>query len=142
MGALFDILAAPIMLPTKGLLFIFDKITEQVNNEILDDSNIRLQLLELESLLESGQISEEEFYEMEEELLDRLDAILAYKEEQQRRRAVDEEDEEDEEDENAEDVVDDAGEQARADADIDDAQGVPDAMADYYEKLDEKEDVI
>lgn len=139
MGALFDILAAPIMLPTKGLLFIFDKITEQVNNEILDDSNIRLQLLELESLLESGQISEEEFYEMEEELLDRLDAILAYKEEQQRRRAVDEEDEEDE---NAEDVVDDAGEQARADADIDDAQGVPDAMADYYEKLDEKEDVI
>lgn len=139
MGALFDILAAPIMLPTKGLLFIFEKITEQVNNEILDDSNIRLQLLELESLLESGQISEEEFYEMEEELLDRLDAILAYKEEQQRRGAIDDEDEEDEEEE---DAIDDADEHAGAGAEIDGTHGVPDAMADYYEKLDEKENVI
>lgn len=105
MGSLFDILAAPIMLPTKGLLFIFDKITEQVNNELLDDSNIRLQLLELQGLLDSGKITEDEFYEMEEELLDRLDAILAFKEDQQRRG--DDEDDEEEEDENDDDDQDD-----------------------------------
>jgi hypothetical protein len=36
--------------------------------------------LELQTLLDSGEISEEEFYQVEEELLDRLDAIIAYKE--------------------------------------------------------------
>lgn len=102
MGSLFDILAAPIMLPTKGLLFIFDKITEQVNNELLDDSNIRLQLLELQGLLDSGKITEDEFYEMEEELLDNLDAILAFKEDQQKQGASDEDEDEDE-DESEED---------------------------------------
>ena len=103
MGSLFDILAAPIMLPTKGLLFIFDKITEQVNNELLDDSNIRLQLLELQGLLDSGQITEDQFYEMEEELLDNLDAILAFKEDQQKLGASDEDDEDEEDEEDEED---------------------------------------
>ena len=113
MGSLFDILAAPIMLPTKGLLFIFDKITEQVNNELLDDSNIRLQLLELQGLLDSGKITEDEFYEMEEELLDNLDAILAFKEDQQKQGAS-EEDDEDDEDDDEEDEEDQDDESERA----------------------------
>ena len=116
MGSLFDILAAPIMLPTKGLLFIFDKITEQVNNELLDDSNIRLQLLELQGLLDSGKITEDEFYEMEEELLDNLDAILAFKEDQQKQGASDEDDE-DEEDEDEEENEDEEDE-SEADRDL------------------------
>ena len=106
MGSLFDILAAPIMLPTKGLLFIFDKITEQVNNELLDDSNIRLQLLELQGLLDSGQITEDQFYEMEEELLDNLDAILAFKEDQQKQGASEDDDEDDEDDDEEDDEED------------------------------------
>jgi hypothetical protein len=77
-----DILAAPVMLPAKGLLFIFDKIREQAENELLDEGKIRQQLLELQMLLDVGEITEEEFYQTEEELLDRLDAIIAYKEEQ------------------------------------------------------------
>jgi hypothetical protein len=82
MGLLLDILAAPVMLPAKGLLFIFDKIREQADNELLDEGKIRQQLLELQMLLDVGEITEEEFYQGEEELLDRLDAIIAYKEEQ------------------------------------------------------------
>ena len=80
MGLLFDVLGAPVSLPVRGFMFIFDKIVEQVNNELLDDGKVRMQLLELQGLLDSGQISEEEFYDAEEELLDRLDAILAFKE--------------------------------------------------------------
>ncbi len=106
MSLLFDVLAAPVALPTRGLMFIFDKIVEQVNNEMLDDSKVRMQLLELQALLDSGQITEEEFYAAEEELLDRLDAILEFKENQQRRSA-DVGDDEDEYDE-AEDASDDA----------------------------------
>lgn len=80
MGLLFDVLGAPVSLPVRGFMFIFDKIVEQVNNELLDDGKVRMQLLELQGLLDSGQITEDEFFEAEEELLDRLDAILAFKE--------------------------------------------------------------
>jgi hypothetical protein len=86
-GLLLDILAAPVMLPAKGLLFIFEKIKEQAENELLDEGKIRQQLLELQMLLDLGEITEEEFYQAEEELLDRLDAIIAHK------QGLDEEDE-------------------------------------------------
>ena len=79
MGLLLDLLAAPIMLPAKGLVFVVEKIREQAENELLDDGKIRMQLLELQALLDLGEITEEEFYQVEEELLDRLDAILAYR---------------------------------------------------------------
>lgn len=102
MGLVLDILAAPVALPTRGMMFIFNKIVEQVNNEMLDDGKVRMQLLELQNLLDSGQISEAEFYEAEEELLDRLDAILEFKENQQNMLAEEDEydDAEDEDEEN------------------------------------------
>ena len=99
MGMVFDLLAAPVALPARGLMFIFNKIVEQVNNEMLDEGKIRMQLLELQTLLDSGQISEEEFYEVEEQLLDNLDAIIAFKEGQLRADDEEDEDEEVEEDE-------------------------------------------
>jgi hypothetical protein len=95
MGLIFDVLAAPVALPARGLMFIFNKIVEQVNNEMLDDSKVRMQLLELQALLDSGEITEEEFYEAEEELLDHLDAILEFKENQQQRGVGDDDDDED-----------------------------------------------
>lgn len=82
MGLLLKILTAPVMAPAKSLVFIFEKINEQVNSELLDDSKIRQQLLELQMMLDNGEISEDEFYEAEEQLLDWMDAILFYKEQQ------------------------------------------------------------
>jgi len=79
MGLLLDVLAAPIMLPAKGLLFVFDKIREQAESEQLDEGKVRQQLLELQMLLDIGEITEEDFYAAEEELLNQLDAIIAYK---------------------------------------------------------------
>lgn len=107
MGLIFDILAAPVALPTRGLMFIFNKIAEQVNNEMLDDGKVRMQLLELQALLDSGQITEEEFYEAEEELLDRLDAILEFKENQQQGDDEDDEDDKDNGEYDDEEYVDD-----------------------------------
>ena len=79
-GLLFNVLAAPVTLPTKGLLFVLEKIREQVQEEMLDEGKVRQNLLELQALLDAGAITDEEFYELEEALLDRLDAILAFKE--------------------------------------------------------------
>ena len=79
MGLLWDILSAPIMLPTKGLLFVFDKIREQAEHEQWDEDKVHQQLLQLQMMLDVGEISEADFYTAEEELLDRLDAIIAHK---------------------------------------------------------------
>lgn len=103
MGLLFDVLGAPVSLPVRGFMFIFDKIVEQVNNELLDDGKVRMQLLELQELLDSGQITEDEFFEAEEELLDRLDAILAFKEAQMGIGEDDDDDWQDEESESDDD---------------------------------------
>lgn len=79
MGLLWKILSAPIMLPTKGLLFVFDKIREQAETEQWDEGKVHQQLLQLQMMLDVGEISEADFYAAEEELLDRLDAIIAHK---------------------------------------------------------------
>jgi hypothetical protein len=79
MGLLWDILSAPIVLPAKGLLFIFDKIREQAETELWDEGKVHQQLLQLQMMLDVGEISEADFYAAEEELLNRLDAIIAHK---------------------------------------------------------------
>jgi len=79
MGLLWNILSAPIMLPTKGLLFVFDKIREQAETELWDEGKVHQQLLQLQMMLDVGEISEADFYAAEEELLDRMDAIIAHK---------------------------------------------------------------
>jgi len=93
MGLLWKILSAPIMLPTKGLLFVFDKIREQAETEQWDEGKVHQQLLQLQMMLDVGEISEADFYAAEEELLDRLDAIIAHK------QGLDVEDEDEEQDE-------------------------------------------
>lgn len=79
MGLLWKILSAPIMLPTKGMLFVFDKIREQAETELWDEGKVHQQLLQLQMRLDVGDISEADFYTAEEELLDRMDAIIAHK---------------------------------------------------------------
>jgi hypothetical protein len=87
MGLLLDLLAAPITLPVKGLLSVFDNIREQAEAELWDEGKVHQQLLQLQMLLEVGEISQEDFYAAESALLDRLDAIIAHK------QGLDEEDE-------------------------------------------------
>lgn len=71
-----DILLAPI----KGTLFIAGKIHDLAMEEFLDEEGTRQELRELYALIEKGEISEEEFEEREEELVEWLEQIEAYKE--------------------------------------------------------------
>ncbi|MBI4530708.1 MAG: gas vesicle protein GvpG [Candidatus Latescibacteria bacterium] len=70
-----DILLAPV----KGLHFIAEKVRDAAMEELLDEEGVRRELRELYTLLESGEISEEEFEEGEGELIERLEEIEAYK---------------------------------------------------------------
>lgn len=74
-----------IAFPARGLFRVFEELANAVDAELEAEArSVTEQLQELYLLLESGRISEEEFEEREEVLLDLLD---------------DEKDEEDEDDE-------------------------------------------
>jgi hypothetical protein len=61
--------------PIKGVIWIGDKVAEQVDREIYDEDKVRGQLMELELRYDLGELSEEDYLAAEEELLDRLKII-------------------------------------------------------------------
>ncbi len=77
--SLRNLLLAPITLPIKGLLFVFEKIADAVNQERLDEDKVRGVLMELQLRYELEEMSEEEYLGQEEELLEWLNAIREYK---------------------------------------------------------------
>lgn len=75
MGFLLDLLAFPLMGPVKGLVWIAEKVAEQAEDEMYNADKVRGQLMELELRLDLGEITEEEYLEAEEFLLERLRII-------------------------------------------------------------------
>ena len=55
-----------------GLRFVFDKIATAVDNELQDDAVLREQLLDAQMRLELGELTREEFSEIERDLLARI----------------------------------------------------------------------
>ncbi|AUG98570.1 gas vesicle protein GvpG [Prodigiosinella confusarubida] len=67
-----DILFSPV----KGVMWIFRQIHELAEDELAGEADrIRESLTDLYMLLETGQITEDEFEQQEAVLLDRLDAL-------------------------------------------------------------------
>jgi hypothetical protein len=58
-----------------GLRFVFDKIATAVDTELNDDTALREQLLAAQMRVELGEMSEEEFAAIEEQVLARLREI-------------------------------------------------------------------
>jgi hypothetical protein len=79
MGILTKILTFPVTGPLDGTIWIAQKLLEQAEGEIYDEGKVRARLMELEMLLDLGEISEEAYTEAEDELLERLREIRAYK---------------------------------------------------------------
>jgi hypothetical protein len=74
MGLISGLLTLPLA-PVRGTVWLAERIEEQANNELYDESSIRSGLLELEQARESGDLSEEEIDAAEDALLERLMAI-------------------------------------------------------------------
>ena len=68
-----------------GLRFVFDKIASVVDDEMNDEQSLRQELLAAQMSLELGEMDEEEFVELERDILARLREI---REEQQAGGAV------------------------------------------------------
>ncbi|MEM1020512.1 MAG: gas vesicle protein GvpG [Sphingomonadales bacterium] len=81
MGLLTKLLTFPISVPAAGMKGLFVKIYETVEGQYYNAEAVRAQMVALGDQLDAGEISEEEFEELEEQLLDRLDEIAAYEQE-------------------------------------------------------------
>lgn len=65
-----------LLFPIKGINWVFKQIHDIAEEELEGEADrIRESLTDLYMLLETGQITEEEFEQQEKELLDRLDSL-------------------------------------------------------------------
>ncbi|MEI8165183.1 MAG: gas vesicle protein GvpG [Chloroflexales bacterium] len=76
---ILDLLTLPVTGPINGTIWIAEKLLEQAENEMYDEGKVRAKLMELETLLDLGDISEETYMAAEDELLQRLREIRAFK---------------------------------------------------------------
>jgi len=65
---LFNILTFPV----SGVIWIAEQIAGEVDKQFYDESAIRAELMELELRCDAGEITDEEYLQAEEALLDRL----------------------------------------------------------------------
>ncbi len=76
MGLISDLLLFPITGPARGLLFIVEQIKEQVDEELLGESSrIEGEILNLGMRYELGEITEQEYTEQEDALLEQLNEL-------------------------------------------------------------------
>jgi len=74
MGLISGLLTLPLA-PVRGTVWLAERIQEQAENELYDESAIRNGLLELEEARESRELPEEEIDAAEDALLERLMVI-------------------------------------------------------------------
>jgi hypothetical protein len=76
MGLFTGLLLLPLA-PLRGTIWIAERLAEQAEREANEETVIRRLLLEAEAALEAGSLTEAEFDEIEDELLERLEASQA-----------------------------------------------------------------
>jgi hypothetical protein len=69
-----------LLLPARGLMSIFNRIAEAVDEEMSDEGKVKEELMRLHMMFETDEITEEEYNKGEHILLKRLEAIRKYKE--------------------------------------------------------------
>src|SRR5438876_8015929 len=84
-----DILLLPIKLPVAGFNWILRQIQTMANEELLNDQPWKERLIELQMMLEVGDINEAQYAEEEAKVFAALRDIRARKEEMALQRAAD-----------------------------------------------------
>lgn len=72
MGLLTTLLTLPVAGPMKAAWWLTEKLHEQALAAINDPGEIKRELVRLEEALDAGELTEEEFEELELQLLTRL----------------------------------------------------------------------
>ena len=88
MFLLDDILLLPLKLPVAGFNWIMKQIQTMANEELLNDQPWKERLIELQMMLEVGEISEEDYTGQEKIVFQALRDIRARREEMARQAAA------------------------------------------------------
>ncbi|MEU7427710.1 gas vesicle protein GvpG [Streptomyces sp. NPDC048362] len=75
MGLIGEVLMLPFA-PVRGSAWAIRQVLQEAERIYYDPATVRAELARLEEQLEAGEISEEEFDQREDELLDRLETAL------------------------------------------------------------------
>jgi len=73
-GVLSGLLLLPLA-PLRGTIWLAERLASYAEAQMDDEQAIRRLLLEVEAALEAGELTEDEYDRIEDELLDRLEAI-------------------------------------------------------------------
>jgi hypothetical protein len=76
MGLLTGLLLLPLA-PIRGTIWVAEKLAAYAESELNDERAIRRLLIEAEAALDTGELTEAEFDQIEDELLERLEALQA-----------------------------------------------------------------
>jgi hypothetical protein len=93
MFLLDDILMLPLKLPVAGFNWVMKQIQTMANEELMNDQPWKERLIELQMMLEVGDISEEEYGRQEAQVFTALREIRARREEIARQMAAERGDE-------------------------------------------------
>lgn len=80
MGLLTKLLFFPVAGPVAGIKWTLGKVQNVVEEELTDDAPIKQDLMELQMLLELGDITDAVYLEREAELMARLRDVRAWRE--------------------------------------------------------------
>ncbi len=80
MGWLSSILLAPLTGPVNMVLFVCEQVKERLDAEMLDESLVEDELVILSLRYDMGELAADEYAAQESVLLERINAIRAYKE--------------------------------------------------------------
>jgi uncharacterized membrane protein len=72
MGLISEVLLLPFA-PVRGSAWVIEQVVREAERIYYDPATVRADLSRLEEQLKAGEITEEEFDRMEDELLDRLE---------------------------------------------------------------------
>jgi hypothetical protein len=80
MGLLSSILFFPVSGPVAGIRWALGKVQAVVEEELTDDSTVKQELMELQMLLELGDIDDAEYVRREAVLMQRLREVREWRE--------------------------------------------------------------
>lgn len=80
MGLLSRVLFFPVAVPWAGVFWTLGKVQQAVEEELTDDTSVKQELMELQMLLELGDIDDAEYLVREAALMARLRDVRAWRE--------------------------------------------------------------
>jgi hypothetical protein len=80
MGLISNILFFPVTGPVAGIRWALGKVQTVVEEELTDDSSVKQELMELQMLLELGDIDDAEYVRREAVLMQRLREVRDWRE--------------------------------------------------------------